>query len=185
MLQVFDRVLSTRSVETLVVMAVMALATLALMGVLEALRSRTLGALGVLIEQQQGERLLRHALAAAAQGTGETAAAARWVSWILGANPFDRCMLHGRGRNNPVYEEHYHNAPGGVCNGITSGFTDEADSANAAAARLRAEGAGAVVLLLHQGGYTGANQGQQGTPVAQGVTGAQQQVHDADLGRNC
>ncbi len=34
-------------------------------------------------------------------------------------------------------------------------FTDEADSANAAAARLRAEGAGAVVLLLHQGGYTG------------------------------
>ena len=34
-------------------------------------------------------------------------------------------------------------------------FTDEADTANAAAARLRAEGAGAVVLLLHQGGYTG------------------------------
>ena len=34
-------------------------------------------------------------------------------------------------------------------------FTDEADSANAAAARLRAEGAGAVVLLIHQGSYTG------------------------------
>ena len=34
-------------------------------------------------------------------------------------------------------------------------FTDEADSANAAAAQLRARGAGAVVLLLHQGGYTG------------------------------
>jgi 5'-nucleotidase len=34
-------------------------------------------------------------------------------------------------------------------------FTDEADAANAAAARLRAEGAGAVVLLIHQGGYTG------------------------------
>ena len=34
-------------------------------------------------------------------------------------------------------------------------FLDEAETANAAAARLRAEGAGAVVLLLHQGGYTG------------------------------
>ena len=34
-------------------------------------------------------------------------------------------------------------------------FLDEADAANAAAARLRAQGAGAVVLLLHQGGYTG------------------------------
>ena len=34
-------------------------------------------------------------------------------------------------------------------------FLDEADTANAAAARLRAEGAGAVVLLIHQGGYTG------------------------------
>ncbi len=34
-------------------------------------------------------------------------------------------------------------------------FLDEAATANAAAARLRAEGAGAVVLLLHQGGYTG------------------------------
>jgi hypothetical protein len=64
--------------------------------------------------------------------TGDRAAAtaaARWVSWILGANPFDRCMLHGRGRNNPVYEEYYHNAPGGVANGITSGFTDEDDIA--------------------------------------------------------
>lgn len=77
----------------------------------------------------QGENARLGSLAAAAQGTGEAAAAARWGSWILGANPFDCCMLHGRGRNNPVYEEHYHNAPGGVCNGITSGFTDEADIA--------------------------------------------------------
>ena len=84
----------------------------------------------------QGENARLGSLAAAAQGvaalTGEpapAAAARRWVSWILGANPFDRCMLHGRGRNNPVYEEHYHNAPGGVANGITSGFSDEADIA--------------------------------------------------------
>lgn len=84
----------------------------------------------------QGENARLGSLAAAAEGvsvaTGDpapAAAARRWVSWILGANPFDRCMLHGRGRHNPVYEPHYHNAPGGVCNGITSGFTDENDIA--------------------------------------------------------
>jgi hypothetical protein len=84
----------------------------------------------------QGENARLASLAAAAEGvaalTGDSdaaRAARRWVSWILGANPFDRCMMHGRGRNNPVYEEHYHNAPGGVCNGITSGFADEGDIA--------------------------------------------------------
>ncbi len=57
-------------------------------------------------------------------------AASRWVDWILGANPFDRCMMQGRGRNNPQYgDEHAFNAPGGVCNGITSGFENEADIA--------------------------------------------------------
>ncbi len=70
MLQVFDRVLATRSVETLVVLGVMALLTLTLMGVLEWLRTRTLGAIGVLIEQQYGERLLGHAIETTAQGGG-------------------------------------------------------------------------------------------------------------------
>jgi hypothetical protein len=55
--------------------------------------------------------------------------ASRRVGWILGANPFDMCMLQGHGRNNPPYEPGFHNAPGGVCNGITSGFDDEADIA--------------------------------------------------------
>ncbi len=36
-------------------------------------------------------------------------------------------------------------------------FADEAETANAAAAQLRAAGAGAVVLLIHQGGFTGGN----------------------------
>ncbi|WP_283149351.1 glycoside hydrolase family 9 protein [Silvimonas soli] len=49
------------------------------------------------------------------------------LDWILGANPFDACMLQGWGRNNPRYETGYYNAPGGVCNGITAGFDDEAD----------------------------------------------------------
>ncbi|NLV84650.1 MAG: glycoside hydrolase [Spirochaetales bacterium] len=47
--------------------------------------------------------------------------------WILGCNPFDMCMLQGYGRNNPRYELHKPNAPGGICNGITAGFRDEND----------------------------------------------------------
>lgn len=49
------------------------------------------------------------------------------LNWILGCNPFDACMLHGRGRNNPEYEWGWFNAPGGIANGITSGFRDEQD----------------------------------------------------------
>jgi len=55
--------------------------------------------------------------------------AAAQVSWILGMNPFDACMLKGRGRNNPDYEWDHFNLPGGVSNGITSGMDDEADIA--------------------------------------------------------
>lgn len=55
--------------------------------------------------------------------------AGRQLDWILGLNPFDTCMLQGRGYNNPVYEEQYPNAPGGICNGITAGYTDENDIA--------------------------------------------------------
>jgi hypothetical protein len=53
------------------------------------------------------------------------------LNWILGLNPFDSCMLYGRGRNNPEYmffnSYEYMNAPGGISNGITAGYTDEAD----------------------------------------------------------
>jgi hypothetical protein len=53
------------------------------------------------------------------------------LNWILGLNPFDSCMLSGRGRNNPEYmffnSYEYMNAPGGISNGITAGYTDEAD----------------------------------------------------------
>ncbi|WP_189006394.1 glycoside hydrolase family 9 protein [Deinococcus roseus] len=74
------------------------------------------------------------------------AAAARWAAeflpeldlhpltqapldWILGFNPFDACMLHGYGHNNPHYEPGHDNAAGGICNGITSGLQDEQDIA--------------------------------------------------------
>jgi hypothetical protein len=49
------------------------------------------------------------------------------LDWIFGFNPFDACMMQGLGRNNPRYEVGFFNAPGGVCNGITSGLKDEED----------------------------------------------------------
>ena len=36
-------------------------------------------------------------------------------------------MLQGWGQNPPRYEPGFWNAPGGVCNGITSGLDDEND----------------------------------------------------------
>ena len=53
------------------------------------------------------------------------------LNWILGLNPFDASMLQGTGRNNPEYvfftSWEYKSAPGGICNGITSGYKDEHD----------------------------------------------------------
>ena len=53
------------------------------------------------------------------------------LNWILGLNPFDSCMLNGVGHNNPAYlffdSWEFTNAPGGISNGITSGFKDEDD----------------------------------------------------------
>lgn len=55
----------------------------------------------------------------------------RLLNWILGLNPFDMSMLDGHGRNNPDYlpDLGFSNAKGGVCNGITAGFTNERDIA--------------------------------------------------------
>ncbi len=53
--------------------------------------------------------------------------AQRALDWLFGANPYDTCMLQGWGHNPPRYEPGFWNAPGGVCNGITSGLDDEAD----------------------------------------------------------
>jgi hypothetical protein len=53
------------------------------------------------------------------------------MDWILGLNPFDSSMMYGVGRNNPEYmffdSWEFTNAPGGISNGITSGFRDEND----------------------------------------------------------
>ena len=55
--------------------------------------------------------------------------AACQTDWILGLNPFDVCMLQGRGRNNPDYLPAFPDAPGGICNGVTAGFADPHDIA--------------------------------------------------------
>jgi chitinase len=51
------------------------------------------------------------------------------LNWILGLNPFDASMLEGAGRNNPEYRFfaswEYKSAPGGISNGITSGYKDD------------------------------------------------------------
>ena len=51
------------------------------------------------------------------------------LDWIMGLNPFDACMIEGYGRNNIQYSFNgrfdFLNAPGGICNGITSGLEDE------------------------------------------------------------
>ena len=47
------------------------------------------------------------------------------IAWVGGLNPFDSCMLQGRGRNGVEYSAVYQNTPGGIVNGITSGWEDE------------------------------------------------------------
>ena len=51
------------------------------------------------------------------------------LHWILGRNPFDLCMLTGRGRNNPEAEPGHLNFSGGIINGITSHPEEEQDIA--------------------------------------------------------
>ncbi|MGB7295495.1 MAG: glycoside hydrolase family 9 protein [Candidatus Aminicenantales bacterium] len=91
----------------------------------------------------QGENARLGSLAAAARlasrifaedpgfQAGIRAFAQNQLNWILGLNPFDSCMLYGRGRNNPEYmffdSYEYMNAPGGISNGITAGYADEED----------------------------------------------------------
>ena len=71
--------------------------------------------------------LLNNSMGPEIPGLGDFAEAQ--ISWILGLNPFDACMLQGHGKNNPPYEWDHFNVPGGVVNGVTSGFKDESDIA--------------------------------------------------------
>ena len=63
MLQVFDRVLSTRSLETLVMLSLFAVAALLLMWALDLVRARLLALTGMLFEDRVGAQVLSRVLA--------------------------------------------------------------------------------------------------------------------------
>ena len=63
MLQVFDRVLSSRSGETLVVLSVAAVVALRVMALLDVLRARLLAAAGMALDRRLGPRVLDGLLA--------------------------------------------------------------------------------------------------------------------------
>jgi PrtD family type I secretion system ABC transporter len=62
MMQIYDRVLSSKSMPTLVLLSLIFCALLILMGILDALRGQLLARLGNLLEHAYGPRLLRHVL---------------------------------------------------------------------------------------------------------------------------
>jgi PrtD family type I secretion system ABC transporter len=70
MLQVFDRVLASRSVETLVVLTVAAIVALLVMAVLDVLRARLLAAAGAALDRGLGPRVLDGLLAQTARLSG-------------------------------------------------------------------------------------------------------------------
>ncbi|MDH5212367.1 MAG: type I secretion system permease/ATPase [Betaproteobacteria bacterium] len=70
MLQVFDRVLSSRSEETLVMLSVAALLALAVMAALDVLRARLLAACGVVLDRRLGPQVLEGLLAQTARLSG-------------------------------------------------------------------------------------------------------------------
>lgn len=67
MLQVFDRVIASRSNETLVMLTLAALVALVAMGLLERVRSRLLAAAGVMLDRHLGPAVIRELLANSAR----------------------------------------------------------------------------------------------------------------------
>ena len=70
MLQVFDRVLSSRSGETLAVLSVAALIALVVMALLDVLRARLLAVAGAVLDRQLGPRVLEKLLVQTARLAG-------------------------------------------------------------------------------------------------------------------
>ena len=74
MMQVYDRVLATGSVDTLLALTVMVAGALAVYGVLEALRARVLARAGVWLDRELGSPVLAGAVAAARRAGGGVSA---------------------------------------------------------------------------------------------------------------
>lgn len=91
MLQVFDRVLSTRSVETLVLLSVITAVALLLMFALDMLRARLLALAGMLFEDRVGAQALRRVL----DGAGPAAPPEQ--AWAMRDVGVVRAFLSGPG----------------------------------------------------------------------------------------
>jgi PrtD family type I secretion system ABC transporter len=76
MLQVFDRVLASRSGETLLALTAIALAALVVLAALDALRARLLALGGLALDRRLGPRVIAALVARASRLTGETQVAA-------------------------------------------------------------------------------------------------------------
>src|SRR5262245_55935155 len=85
MLQVFDRVLTSRSNETLVVLTVGAVLALAIMMLLDVLRARLLASAGIALDRLLGPRVLSGLLTVARNpGSGENMLGLRDVAALRG-----------------------------------------------------------------------------------------------------
>ena len=91
MLQVFDRVLTSRSQETLLVLTLATVAALAAMAILDLLRARLLAAAGMALDRLLGPRVIDGLLAQGARG-----AAAEQVNGMRDAHAL-RAFLTGSG----------------------------------------------------------------------------------------
>ena len=74
MMQIYDRVLSTRSVDTLLALSAMVAAALVVFGVLDALRARVVERVGAWLDATLGERVLSGAVADALRAGGGVSA---------------------------------------------------------------------------------------------------------------
>lgn len=85
MMQVFDRVLSSGSVSTLIYLTVIAVGALALMAVLELVRNRLSQRLGDWVERRLGLAALERMVDAAVAGRGERGESLRDLATVRGA----------------------------------------------------------------------------------------------------
>ena len=82
MLQLFDRVISSRSTETLVMLSVGAVAALVMMALLDAVRARLLLGCGVALDRKLGPRMMQEVAGAVERGAAERSRAMRDVHTV-------------------------------------------------------------------------------------------------------
>lgn len=82
MLQVFDRVLTSRSIETLVMLTIVAVGAFLVMAALEVVRSRVLLKVSTRLDLRLGAEALKASIAGALRGTGHSVQALRDVAQL-------------------------------------------------------------------------------------------------------